>query len=129
MFLKLDKYNAPVTCSRMLKLIKGNYYAQNYFHRVVPNFVIQAGDPTGSGFGGPGYTIRREISNIYYEEPGVVGMASSGKDTEGSQWFATHLPTPHLNSRYTIWGKIVDGFKALNTIQRYDKMDNIIPYQ
>jgi HEAT repeat protein len=64
MFLKLDKYNAPVTCSRMLKLIKGNYYAQNYFHRVVPNFVIQAGDPTGSGFGGPGYTRRREISNI-----------------------------------------------------------------
>jgi len=56
-------------------------------------------------------------------------MASSGKDTEGSQWFATHVPTPHLNSRYTIWGKIVQGFGALNTIQRYDRIDNIIPYQ
>ncbi|HEY6172709.1 MAG TPA: peptidylprolyl isomerase, partial [Candidatus Kapabacteria bacterium] len=129
MFIKLDKYNAPLTCLNMIKLFKDNYFAQNYFHRVVPNFVIQGGDRTATGFGGPGYSIRREISNVYYDEIGVVGMASSGKDTEGSQWFATHVPTPHLNSRYTIWGKIVQGFGALNTIQRYDKVDNIIPYQ
>lgn len=129
MFIKLDKYNAPMTCLNMIKLFAENYFAQNYFHRVVPNFVIQGGDRTATGFGGPGYSIRREISNVYYDEIGVVGMASSGKDTEGSQWFATHVPTPHLNSRYTIWGKIVQGFGALNTIQRYDKIDNIIPYQ
>ena len=129
MFIKLDKRNAPLTCLNMLRLLKDNYFAQNYFHRVVPNFVIQGGDPTGTGFGGPGYSIRREVSNVYYDEVGVIGMASSGKDTEGSQWFATHLPTPHLNSRYTIWGKLVQGFGALNTIQRYEKVDNIIPYQ
>lgn len=128
-FIQLDKHNAPLTCLNMIKLFQENYFAQNYFHRVVPNFVIQGGDRTATGFGGPGYSIRREISNVYYDEIGVVGMASNGKDTEGSQWFATHVPTPHLNSRYTIWGKIVQGFGALNTIQRYDKVDNIIPYQ
>lgn len=127
-FIELDKQNAPLTCVQMIKLIKANYFVNNTWHRVVPNFVIQAGDPTGTGFGGPGYAIRREVSNRYYDEAGVVGMASSGKDTEGSQWFATHLPTPHLNSRYTIWGKVVQGFDALNTIQRFEKMDNIMPY-
>lgn len=128
LFVKLDKYNAPLTCLNMIKLFKINFFANNVWHRVVPNFVIQAGDPSGTGFGGPGYSIRREVSNSYYDEVGVVGMASSGKDTEGSQWFATHVPTPHLNSRYTIWGKVVQGFDALNTIQRFDQMDNIISY-
>ena len=128
MFLKLDKYNAPLTCLNMIKLAKMNFFANNIWHRVVPNFVIQAGDPDQTGYGGPGYSIRREISLREYDTPCVVGMASDGKDTEGSQWFATHLPTPHLNTRYTIWGDITGGKIAVEKIQRGEKMDNIIPF-
>jgi cyclophilin family peptidyl-prolyl cis-trans isomerase/HEAT repeat protein len=129
MFVQLAKKHAPVTCAKMMGLMEINFFAMNPVHRVVPNFVIQAGDPTASGFGGPGYMMRREISNLYYETPAIIGMASSGKDTEGSQWFATQCPTPHLNSRYTIWGKIVEGFSGLYSIQVGDKIDNIIRYR
>lgn len=129
LFVKLDKYNAPLTCLNMLKLASNNYFATEYIHRVVPNFVIQSGDPTGTGSGGPGYAIRREISPITYDKPGVVGMASSGKDTEGSQWFATHLPTPHLDTRYTIWGQVMNGLQAVERFRRNDKIDNIIPFR
>ncbi len=128
MFIKLHKYDAPLTCLNMIELASNSYFATNYFHRVVPNFVIQTGDPTGTGSGGPGYSIRREISPISYDIPGVVGMASSGKDTEGSQWFATHLPTPHLDTRYTIWGQITGGLPAVELFLRNDKIDNIIPF-
>ena len=128
MFLKLHKYEAPLTCLNMLKLAEMNFFGTNYFHRVVPNFVIQGGDPTGTGSGGPGYSIRREISPLVYRKPAVVGMASSGKDTEGSQWFATHLPTPHLDTRYTIWGEIMNGLSAVEKFRRNDRVDNIIPF-
>lgn len=128
MFIKLYKYDAPLTCLNMLTLASNGYFATQYFHRVVPNFVIQSGDPTGTGSGGPGYSIRREISPLSYDMAGVVGMASSGKDTEGSQWFATHLPTPHLDTRYTIWGQITGGLPAVQLFSRNDKIDNIIPF-
>jgi peptidylprolyl isomerase len=128
LFIKLYKYEAPLTCLNMLNLAANSYFATEYVHRVVPNFVIQSGDPTGTGSGGPGYAIRREISPLAYDKPGVVGMASSGKDTEGSQWFATHLPTPHLDTRYTIWGHVMNGLSSVERFRRNDKLDNIIPF-
>jgi cyclophilin family peptidyl-prolyl cis-trans isomerase len=128
LFIKLHKHDAPLTCLNMMNLATNNFFSSHYIHRVVPNFVIQSGDPTGTGSGGPGHSIRREISPISYDKPAVVGMASSGKDTEGSQWFATHLPTPHLDTRYTIWGQIMNGLSAVQRFRRNDQIDNIIPF-
>lgn len=125
MILRLDKMHAPLTSLNVIKLAKMNYFANNVFHRVVPNFVIQAGDPTQTGWGGPGYAIRREVGPVRFDKAGSVGMASSGKDTEGSQWFVTHLPTPHLDSRYTVFGEIVGGKEYVEQIQIYDKITNI----
>lgn len=129
MYLKLKTYDAPLTALNMYKLAKNNFFANNYIHRVVPNFVIQSGDNTGTGEGGPGYAIRTEISPIRYDSAGVVGMASSGKDTEGSQWFITHCPTPHLNTRYTIWGEIVKGKEKIEKYMLNDIIENIVPYK
>ena len=98
--MKLLPYDAPLTVLNVLKLARMFYYGNNYVHRVVPNFVIQTGDMTGTGWGGPGYSIRTEISPLRYDREGVCGMASSGKDTEGSQWFITHCPTPHLDPSF-----------------------------
>ena len=90
-------------------------------HRVVPNFVIQDGCPRGDGVGGPAFTIGSELGPLYYEE-GSVGMASAGKDTEGSQWFITHSPTPHLDGRYTIFAKVVEGMDVVHKIEMGDKI-------
>ncbi|MDP4230890.1 MAG: peptidylprolyl isomerase, partial [Bacteroidota bacterium] len=129
MYLKLDTYNTPLTALNMYKLAKLNWFANNYIHRIVPNFVIQSGDNMGTGDGGPGYAIRTEIAPSRYDSTGVVGMASSGKDTEGSQWFITHCPTPHLNTRYTIWGTIVKGEELIEKYQLNDQIENIVPYK
>jgi cyclophilin family peptidyl-prolyl cis-trans isomerase len=94
------------------------------FHRVVPNFVIQGGDPRGDGWGGPGYTIRSEFSPIPFDA-GVIGMASAGKDTEGSQWFVTHSPQPHLDGRYTVFGRVTGGLDVVHKIQVDDRIFDI----
>ncbi|MEP7234498.1 MAG: peptidylprolyl isomerase, partial [Ignavibacteriota bacterium] len=129
MFLKPHTFETPLTCLNMYNLAKANFFANNYIHRVVPNFVIQSGDNTGTGEGGPGYAIRTEIAPIRYDDMGVVGMASSGKDTEGSQWFITHCPTPHLNTRYTIWADIVKGRENIEKYMLNDQITNIVPYK
>lgn len=116
---------APFTVMNFLKLSEKNYYDGTVFHRVVPNFVIQGGDPTGTGYGGPGYSIRGEYSPMTYEE-GMVGMASSGKDTEGSQFFITHSATPHLDGRYTIFGKVIDGMDVVDEIMVGDRIEDIV---
>lgn len=125
MYVKLDKYNTPLTTLNFIKLAKVSYFANNVFHRVVPNFVIQAGDRTQTGFGGPGYAIRREVAPVRFDAKGKMGMASSGKDTEGSQWFFTHLPTPHLDSRYTVFGEVIIGEEVIDNVLIYDKIENI----
>jgi cyclophilin family peptidyl-prolyl cis-trans isomerase/HEAT repeat protein len=99
---------AVQTVKNFVRLAERGYFDGDVVHRVVPNFVIQDGDPTGTGGGGPGYTIRCEYNQLRYE-PGMVGMALSGKDTGGSQWFITHSPQPHLNGRYTIFAHVVRG--------------------
>ena len=95
---------APFTVLNFILLAQKHFYDGLIFHRVVPNFVIQGGDPLATGFGGPGYAIRTETHPDALYSAGAVGMASAGKDTEGSQFFITHCPTPHLDGRYTIFG-------------------------
>ncbi|HMR39526.1 MAG TPA: peptidylprolyl isomerase [Ignavibacteria bacterium] len=116
---------APFTVMNFLKLSEKNYYDGTIFHRVVPNFVIQGGDPTGTGYGGPGYSIRGEYSPLTYEE-GMVGMASSGKDTEGSQFFITHSATPRLDGRYTIFGKVTEGMDVVDKILVGDNIEDVV---
>lgn len=124
--IEMDFYfdEAPLTVMNFVKLAENKFYDGQYFHRVVSNFVIQAGDPGGTGWGGPGYSIRSEFSNKPYER-GSVGMASSGKDTEGSQWFICHSPQPHLEGRYTVFGKVRYGMDVVDKIQVGDKIISV----
>ena len=114
--LELMKEQAPFTVLSFVRLIKKEFYNGLCFHRVVPDFVVQGGDPRGDGWGGPGYKIRTEISMANYER-GSCGMASAGKDTEGSQFFITHISTPHLDGRYTIFAKVIKGMEVVDRIQ------------
>ena len=120
---------APFTVLNFVKLANRDYYYGKSFFRIVPNFVIQGGDWSNSGEGSPGYTIRSEFSSFSFER-GVIGMASSGKDTEGSQIFIMHSPHYHLDGRYTAFGIVKDGFDVLdnivygNTIIRIDFSSN-----
>jgi len=116
--------DAPQTVKNFVRLAAGGYFDGLVFHRVVPNFVVQDGDPTGTGSGGPGYTIRCEYNRLRYD-PGMVGMALSGKDTGGSQWFVTHSPQPHLNGRYTIFALVVRGMDVVNRIVLGDRIDRV----
>lgn len=115
---------APFTVLSFVKLAERGFYRSTYFHRIVPNFVVQGGDPEGTGWGGPGYTIRSEFSAITYDV-GYVGMASSGKDTEGSQFFITQSPQPHLDGKYTLFGKVISGIDVVNKLQVDDKVFDI----
>jgi cyclophilin family peptidyl-prolyl cis-trans isomerase len=115
---------APFTVQSFVKLGEKGFYNGTNFHRVVPNFVIQGGDPTGTGYGGPGYSVRTEVADNTFEAY-YVGMASSGKDTEGSQFFITHSPQPHLDGKYTIFGKVADGFDVVDKIVIGDKIINV----
>ena len=124
--IKILLYNsaAPFTIMNFFKLAKKGYYNGTVFHRVVPNFVIQGGDPTGTGYSGPGYSFRTEIYPMSFDEY-MVGMASSGKDTEGSQFFITHSPQPHLDGKYTIFGKVTAGMDVVDKIQIDDYIETI----
>jgi cyclophilin family peptidyl-prolyl cis-trans isomerase len=115
---------APQTVKNFVALARRGWFDGTRFHRVVPNFVIQDGDPTGTGSGGPGYTIRCEYNQLRYE-PGMVGMALSGKDTGGSQWFINHSPQPHLDGRYTIFAHVVHGMDVVHRITQGDKIDRV----
>lgn len=120
---KIELYpeEAPVTVANFISLIDSGFYDNIYFHRVVPGFVIQAGDPRGDGWGGPGYTIPCEYNNIFYDR-GIVGMAHAGKDTGGSQFFITHTPQPHLNGKHTAFGKVIKGMDTVDKIEIFDKI-------
>ncbi|MBN1252378.1 MAG: peptidylprolyl isomerase [Bacteroidales bacterium] len=119
--LELCVEKAPLTVSTFLKLIDQGFYKNKKIHRVVPNFVIQDGCPRGDGWGSPDFSIRSEFSMINYEE-GSIGMASAGKDTESSQWFITHSPTPHLDGRYTNFGKVISGIGIVHQIEVGDEI-------
>jgi len=114
--------DAPLTVDNFVKLARAGYFNGLAVHRVVPNFVMQDGDPRGDGNGGPGWDIRCELNMLSYER-GAVGMALSGKDTGGSQWFVTHSPQPHLDGGYTIFGRVNESdMKIVDSIVRGDKI-------
>jgi cyclophilin family peptidyl-prolyl cis-trans isomerase len=117
--------DAPLTVDNFIKLARAGYFNGLEVHRVVPNFVMQDGDPRGDGNGGPGWSIRCEMNMVPYER-GAVGMALSGKDTGGSQWFVTHSPQPHLDGGYTVFGRVNEtGMKVVDKIVRGDKIVSV----
>jgi len=116
--------DAPITVNNFLTLARNGYYRNTRFHRVVPNFVIQDGDPRGDGTGGPGYAIRDEMNRRRYER-GALGMALSGADTGGSQYFLTHSPQPHLDGHYTVFGRLISGFDVLDRIVQGDLITSV----
>jgi cyclophilin family peptidyl-prolyl cis-trans isomerase/HEAT repeat protein len=116
---------APLTVDNFVQLARKGYFNGQTVPRVVPNFVIQTGDPRGDQNGGPGYQIRCEINETAYER-GAVGMALSGKDTGGSQWFVTHSPQPHLDGGYTVFGRVIRGMEVVDSIARGDTIRRVI---
>jgi cyclophilin family peptidyl-prolyl cis-trans isomerase/HEAT repeat protein len=116
---------APLTVDNFVQLARKSYFNGQTVPRVVPNFVIQTGDPRGDQNGGPGYQIRCEINETQYER-GAVGMALSGKDTGGSQWFVTHSPQPHLDGGYTVFGRVIRGMEVVDSIARGDTIRRVI---
>ncbi len=117
--------DAPLTVDNFVKLAQRGYFRGITIHRVVPNFVIQDGDPRGDGNGGPGYEIRCEINELPFDRA-VLGMALSGKDTGGSQWFVTHSPQPHLDGGYTVFGRVTAGMDVVDKIVRGDVIRSIV---
>jgi cyclophilin family peptidyl-prolyl cis-trans isomerase/HEAT repeat protein len=115
---------APLTVDNFVELARRGFFNNIAFHRVVPNFVVQGGDPRGDGNGGPGYQIRCEINEVPYNR-GAVGMALSGKDTGGSQWFITHSPQPHLDGGYTVFARVFEGMEIVDRITRGDRILSI----
>ncbi len=117
---------APKTVNNFVFLANEGFYNGVTFHRVISNFMIQGGDPTGTGRGGPGYKFEDEISgNPLKHETGVLSMANAGPSTNGSQFFITHSPQPHLNGKHTVFGKVTKGQDVVNKIQQGDKIKSI----
>jgi len=117
---------APITVANFLNLAKRGYYDNLKFHRVIPNFMIQGGDPTGTGSGGPGYRFEDEVkTGLKHDKAGIFSMANAGPGTNGSQFFITHLPTPHLDGKHTIFGEVTKGQDVVNAIRGSDKITKI----
>jgi peptidyl-prolyl cis-trans isomerase B (cyclophilin B) len=126
--IELDLYpqNAPKTVNNFVFLAREGFYDGISFHRVINNFMIQGGDPTGTGSGGPGYKFEDELQgNPLKHETGVISMANAGPNTNGSQFFITHAPQPHLNGKHTVFGKVMVGQDVVDSIQEGDKMEQV----
>jgi len=122
--IELLSAEAPLTVAAFIGLVERRYFDGTRWHRVVPNFVVQDGDPRGDGWGGPGFVLRDEVNPTRYEV-GTVGMALSGPDTGGSQYFITHSPQPHLDGIYPVFGRVVAGGAVLDAIAMGDRIRSI----
>jgi cyclophilin family peptidyl-prolyl cis-trans isomerase len=112
---------APRTVENFVNLSRSGFYDGTTFHRVINGFMAQAGDPTGTGTGGPGYQFEDEFHpSLRHDSAGVLSMANAGPGTNGSQFFITHGPTPHLDDRHSVFGKVVDGMDAVRRIRERD---------
>jgi len=118
--MQLYPDKAPTTVNSFVFLACKGYFDGVTFHRVLEGFMAQGGDPTGTGSGGPGYEFVNEDSDLTFDKEGVVAMANAGRDTNGSQFFITFMPTPQLNGGYTIFGQVVQGMEVVNGITRRD---------
>ncbi len=117
---------APITVANFLNLAKHGYYNGITFHRVIPGFMIQGGDPTGTGSGGPGYKFEDEVkTGLKHDKPGIFSMANSGPATNGSQFFITHVPTPHLDGKHTVFGEVTKGKDVVDAVKGGDKIVSI----
>ena len=118
---ELHAAQAPLTVENFVNLARSGYYDGTTFHRVIPGFMAQAGDPTGTGRGGPGYTFKDEFSpSLHHDGPGVLSMANAGPGTNGSQFFITFAPTPHLDGRHTVFGRVTDGLDIVLSVRERD---------
>lgn len=125
--VELFPAEAPITVANFVNLAKRGYYDKVTFHRVVPDFVIQGGDPTGTGRGGPGYRFEDEFHpSRRHDGPGVLSMANAGPRTNGSQFFVTHRATPHLDDMHSVFGKVSDGLDVVNAIRQGDHMVSVV---
>jgi len=122
----LHPAKAPVTVANFLNLAKRGYYDGLTFHRVIPDFMIQGGDPTGTGSGGPGYRFEDECTpELKHDKPGIFSMANAGAGTNGSQFFVTHVPTPWLDGKHTVFGSVTKGQDIVNAVAQGDKIKSI----
>lgn len=128
MLIEFYEDDAPIAVNNFVKLAKDGFYDGLTFHRVIPSFMIQGGDPTGTGAGGPGYTIPCELTGTkQYHDKGVLSMAHRGRNTGGSQFFICHnrSNTQHLDRNHTCFGKVIEGLDVVDAIQQGDKIQKI----
>lgn len=124
--VKLTPDKTPITVANFVNLAQNGFYNGISFHRVIPDFMVQGGDPTGSGAGGPGYRFEDEFNpTLRHDGPGVLSMANAGPGTNGSQFFITHVPTPWLDGKHTIFGRVVQGQSVVDSIKQGDKIESI----
>jgi cyclophilin family peptidyl-prolyl cis-trans isomerase len=119
--LELFADKTPTTVNNFIFLSREGYYDGVIFHRVIENFMVQGGDPTGTGRGGPGYTFKDEFNpTLKHDKPGILSMANAGPGTNGSQFFITHVPTPWLDGKHSVFGQVVGGMDVLMSIPPRD---------
>jgi peptidyl-prolyl cis-trans isomerase B (cyclophilin B) len=125
--LELFEDKVPKTVANFEKLVKDGFYNGLKFHRVIEDFMVQTGCPKGTGTGGPGYTFEDEFHpDLKHDKPGVLSMANAGPNTNGSQFFITHVPTPWLDRKHSIFGRVIgDGQKVVDAIEQGDKMEKV----
>jgi cyclophilin family peptidyl-prolyl cis-trans isomerase len=119
--LELFAENTPYTVNNFVFLAREEFYNGTIFHRVISGFMVQGGDPSGTGRGGPGYRFADEFHpSLKHDKPGILSMANAGPGTNGSQFFITHVPTPHLNNKHSVFGQVVSGFDVILSIPERD---------
>jgi cyclophilin family peptidyl-prolyl cis-trans isomerase len=126
--INLFEDKVPKTVNNFVFLAKEGFYNDVIFHRVIMNFMVQTGDPTGTGSGGPGYQFDDEFDeDLKHNKPGIVSMANAGPDTNGSQFFITHVPTPWLDNKHSVFGEVEDGMDVVYAITPRDPSDPVAP--
>lgn len=124
--VELTADQTPVTVANFVNLAQKGFYNGVVFHRVIPDFMVQGGDPTGTGMGGPGYKFQDEFDpSLKHDRPGILSMANAGPGTNGSQFFITHVPTPWLDGKHSVFGAVVKGQDVVNAIQKGDTIKSI----